>query len=214
MADLYFINKNTTVDEIIDQILYELNNEFLGSSLCVPHFCVPTGKENHEYDQRKELQVRTKMINSGIVTANQNSQGRMYYVSLAEPGTHFPDKGDWLNYIKAIELEQKKEKEQKIKSEKPQQHIFNHGNMVVGDNPQGITQGSDLGNSRFNNNSTILETNIASEHPHQDAITTNKKEESIFNKIYRWTDHKTISIIIGAILGFLGSKILKYFDLF
>jgi hypothetical protein len=107
------------------------------------------------------------------------------------------------------------EDKHKITKKETQNHnIVNHGNLVFGDNPQGVIQGSDLGNSRFNNNSTNLETNIASEQPTQEAMTINKKEEFIWNKIYRWTDHKTISIIIGAILGFLGSKILKYFDLF
>lgn len=102
----------------------------------------------------------------------------------------------------------------KKETEKPNHSINNYGNMVMGDSPQGIIQGSDLGNSRFNNNSTILEKNIEAEHPSHEAQNILKNKESIWSKIYKWTDHKTISIIIGAILGFLATKLIAWLGWF
>jgi hypothetical protein len=45
------------------------------------------------------------------------------------------------------------------------------------------------------------------------ANTKNNKtseQETIWQKIYKWTDHKLISILIGGILGFIATKILYW----
>jgi hypothetical protein len=102
----------------------------------------------------------------------------------------------------------------KKETEKSKHEIHNFGNMILGDNPQGIIQGSDLGNSRFNNNSTSREPTDIKPEPIQDAITILRNKESIWSKIYKWTDHKTVSGILLIILGFLFSRLITWLGWF
>jgi len=93
-------------------------------------------------------------------------------------------------------------------------HINNYGNLVLGDNPQGINQDFEGGNQWSNNNSTIREPAIVKEQPIETSDKSLKSKISIWNKIYKWTDHKLISIIIFSILGFLIARLFAHFSWF
>jgi hypothetical protein len=68
------------------------------------------------------------------------------------------------------------------------------------------------GNMLSKSNSTILDPARHRLQPNDDAKTIVKKE-TIWNKIYKWTDHKLISIIIFSILTFLMTLLLNYLNI-
>jgi len=90
--------------------------------------------------------------------------------------------------------------------------IHNYGNMVLGDNPQGMNQGFGSENHLSSNNSTILDPANAKAQP-IDTFNINSKL-SIWKKIYKWTDHKLISMIVFAIIGFLISRLFTWLGWF
>ena len=102
----------------------------------------------------------------------------------------------------------------KTKKESEKHHINKYGNIVLGDNPQGITQGFDGGNQWSNNISINREPAIATEQPIETSNMNLKSNNSIWSKIYKWTDHKLISIIIFSILGFLVARLFAHFGWF
>jgi hypothetical protein len=75
-----------------------------------------------------------------------------------------------------------------------------------------IGQDSDFGNLEFNHNSINLEPNKQQVHPSDDAATTSQKE-SIFKKIYKWTDHKLISMLIYGLFFIIAIFIAKKMDI-
>jgi hypothetical protein len=94
-------------------------------------------------------------------------------------------------------------------SKKP---ITNNSMTFNGDVIDSIAnQGYNLGNLESSHNSIILDRNKNVAVPKNEA---QKAELNIWQKIYKWTDHKTISIIIGAILGALATWICKKFGIF
>ena len=90
--------------------------------------------------------------------------------------------------------------------------IHNYGNLVFGDNPQGINQGLGSENHLSSNNSMILDPASAKAQP-IDTFNINSKL-SIWQKIYKFTDHKLISMIVFAILGFLISRLFSWLGWF
>lgn len=72
-----------------------------------------------------------------------------------------------------------------------------------------FVQGDFLGNFESNHNSKDLVNVEEIVKPIEEPNTTQKKL-SIFQKIYKWTDHKLISNIIIGILGFLASLLANY----
>jgi len=90
--------------------------------------------------------------------------------------------------------------------------IHNYGNLILGDNPQGINQSLGSENQLSSNNSTILDPVSAKAQP-IDTFNINSKL-SIWQKIYKWTDHKLISMIVFAIIGFLISRLFTWLGWF
>jgi hypothetical protein len=90
--------------------------------------------------------------------------------------------------------------------------IHNYGNLVFGDNPQGINQGLGSENHLSSNNSMILDPASAKAQP-IDTFNINSKL-SIWQKIYKFTDHKLISMIVFAVLGFLISRLISWLGWF
>ncbi|WP_321281153.1 hypothetical protein [Marinifilum fragile] len=75
-------------------------------------------------------------------------------------------------------------------------NITNYGNMVVGDNQTKINQSSGEDKNQLNQYSEVGD----------------RKSKNILNKIYKWTDHKLISMILFALLGFLISRLLTWLE--
>lgn len=90
--------------------------------------------------------------------------------------------------------------------------INNYGNMVLGDNPNNVTLGLDFSTQLSNSSSMAVEPDNSNVQPF-DTFTSNSKS-SIWTKIYKWTDHKLISMIVFAILGFIISQLLSWLGLF
>jgi len=93
--------------------------------------------------------------------------------------------------------------------------IHNYGNMVFGDNPQGVNQGLGSENHLSSNNSIILDpTNAKEQTTATSSIKSNSPFKNIIQKFYKWTDHKLISGIILLIFGFCFSRLLTWLGWF
>ena len=106
--------------------------------------------------------------------------------------------------------------EDKYKTEKKtdNQSIQNYGSIIIGKDVQGVVQGLDFENSRDNTISVNLNPKDQANEPKKAPQNTSEEnKDTIWKKIYKWTDHKLISMIIYAILGFIIALILKHFNL-
>lgn len=90
--------------------------------------------------------------------------------------------------------------------------INNYGNMVYGDNPQGVNQGIGTENHLSRTNSTIIEP--ANANASQDDTISINSKLNIWKKLYNWTDHKLISMIVFAMIGFLISRLFTWLGWF
>ncbi len=113
--------------------------------------------------------------------------------------------------VKAIESGDAVAYMEKLKKDKNKPTISKDINIHAPITNSQIGHNSDFGNLESSHNSIILDTSKNVAVPKNEP---KKTELSIWEKIYKWTDHKTISIIIGAILGVLATWICKKLGIF
>lgn len=193
----------TSVDDIIEHILMRLNSDFAGGSLQVPDFC---STSRYDYDHIMEMKVRDKMYRHGIAERSDGAGQPETAIMLTAKGADVFDNGGWKAYLDKHEQQLKLDQE---KSNKPTSQIVING-PVTGSQ---IGHESDFGNLESSHNSIALETPIHKAQPKDDAITISKKE-TIWNKIYKWTDHKLISMLIYGLIGFLLSRLITWLGWF
>ena len=109
--------------------------------------------------------------------------------------------------IKAIQTDNPIEYMEKIEAEKNKSFIDKsiniHGDMI------GSQAGHESDFGKLESKNSLND--IAAQETKQNTENNKKSEnETIGQKIYRWTDHKLISILIGGILGFIATKILYW----
>jgi hypothetical protein len=202
--EFIYVKGETTVDDIIEHILMRLNTDFTGGSLQVPGFCQIS---RYDYDRNMELKVRDKMYRHGVAKRS-NGQGQPETaIVLTAKGVEVYEQGGWKKYLADLEEERA---EARQKASQPANNITINA-PVTGSQ---IGQSSEFGNLDLSHNSITREPTIIAAQPNQDAKNIFKNKESIWSKIYKWTDHKTISIIIAAILGFLATKLMAWLGWF
>lgn len=185
--------------------------------------------ENGTYDNRKDLLIHyLKVLNgqnkpmtfSDLVLKNMPSGGmaefesamleletKKWIIKTEEDGPpsialpflrtvdrRFSISMDGVEYLASIGIIEDKHKSQK---DTARHSINNYGNMVYGDNPQGVNQ---------------LFDSISDEIPKDDL--SSKLKLNFWKKIYKWTDHKLISMIVFAIIGFIISRLFIWLDWF
>jgi hypothetical protein len=203
---MFTINDSTTVDDVIEHLIKRLNTDFLGAYLEVNHFCHNTEtSEDHEFDKQMEMLVKDKMLKYDVAKLTEPNS---YRILLRPNGVIAYKKGGWKKYL--IELEN--EHLNKLK-ENNRPNISVGGNAIIGDN--NTNNHLESGNLESSHNSTKREPNIAAQQPKNEAKNTSEAhKQTIWNKIYKWTDHKTISVIIITIFIFFADKIWKWLNTF
>lgn len=192
---MFKLNKDTTVDDVIEHLITLLNTDFEDGYIEINHFCHwDNESKNHIYDKKMDALVLDKMLHYDVAKKADHGFDR---VILRPNGIKAYMSGGWKKYL--IEIEKRKvEKEKQLK----RPNISIGGNAIIGDNNANNHLG--LGNLESSHNSTNLEPTMYAPQPKKADQKTD--ESNIFNKIYKWTDHKLISGIILLILGFFISR--------
>lgn len=200
---MFTLNASTTVDDVIEHLINRLNTDFLGGAIEINHFCHWDEKQDdHEYDRQMTMLVKSKMLKYDLVNNPNHTENK---VILKTNGVIAYKEGGWKKYLIRIE----NEKNEKIKLlNTPSIKVA--GNAIIGDN--NVNNHLGLVNLESSHSLTNLEPTINAPQPKKDDQKTHKS--NIFNKIYKWTDHKLISGIILLILGFFLSRILSHFNIF
>lgn len=139
--DIFFINKKTTVDDIIERILYDLNVTLIGNNFAFHDYCVPEGKDDHEFDRIMEVKLRETMLKHNLVTPLQNAIGFMNKFRLSGTGADIYTTDGWKKFKLNYDKEQK---EIKARQNRPTS-IHVKGSAIIGDNNKNNNQsGRDL----------------------------------------------------------------------
>ena len=199
---MFTLNKDTTVDDVIEHIILRLNTDFEGAYLELNQFCrYDESDEDYDYDKKMAALVLDKMLEYDLVKLANHGFDR---VVLRPNGIKAYKSGGWKKYLNDVD-QLKAEKERLARQPK----INVGGNAIIGDNNSNNHLG--LGDLESSHNSTILEPTINAAQPKKEDQKT--QESSILNKIYKWTDHKLISGIILLILGFFISRFFIWLGL-
>lgn len=92
----YEYTEQTTVDDVIEHILFRLNTNYAGACLQVPDFC---STNDYDYDRRMEMRVRDKMYRHGVATPCDGEGQPETAVALTVKGMDVHDNGGWKRYL-------------------------------------------------------------------------------------------------------------------
>jgi hypothetical protein len=179
----------STENDIIDYIL-RLLTEYPGQpNAAVSVYCHIVGQP---FDNTEMIdKVVEKLLKYDLAQTDLNIHG---VVKIRPKGREVYRNG---GFTKFLEAQQQIENQEK--TNKPSSQIIIHGHVTGSQ----IGHESDFGNLESSHNSISREPIIITPEPSQDAKNIFKNKESIWSKIYKWTDHKLISMLIYGLIGFL-----------
>lgn len=88
----------TTSDDIIEHILFRLNDDYEGACLTITDFCYNKDKESRDYNM--SMIVMDKMFEHNIAKQCSGQGNQDYDIELTSTGVQIYESGGWKRYIK------------------------------------------------------------------------------------------------------------------
>ena len=174
----------TTIDEIIGNLLFRLNTNFLDTYIDITHFC--------SNDTIMATRVLEKILKYDVATQSTGTGCQDFEIILRPNGEDIKTIDQWTQFV----TKQDRIMAENAEQNKPQPTINNYGNMVNGDSNSNVNQRLEPREVPFQSMENIYPNN---------AVNTGKKEQfSILKKIRDFTNHQ----VIGGLIVFITGTIL------
>lgn len=109
---MFYINENTSDDDVIEEIIKRLCTDYQGNSLRILDFCC---YENRGTNPNMVKKVYSKMIDHDICTKDDNTYPT---IEITAKGIHIHENMGWIAYINDFEAKRLAEKKESKKTQK------------------------------------------------------------------------------------------------